>query len=84
MAKTNAERQAKYRNSRGCLGETGDRRINTWVTTDTFFDLAGLARLAGVTQRKMLEQIIAAEKARVTKTMEISSPEWNVFHDVTP
>ena len=53
MAKTTAERQANYRNNRAMVGESGEKRINTWVSTGSHMALSRLANRYGVTKREM-------------------------------
>lgn len=59
MAKTTAERQKEYRKNRGVAGENGERRINMFVSTGAFLSLKRLATHNGLTQRAMLEKLIA-------------------------
>jgi Replication regulatory protein RepB. len=72
MPKTAAERQADYRARRSSEGvdNNGERRINTWVSTEASLALARLASHYGMTKREMLEQVLMAEDARVTATMD--------------
>lgn len=58
MAKTNADRQKRYRTTRLTAGENGERRINTFVATSVALALKRLAKHHGVTQRAMLERLI--------------------------
>lgn len=67
MAKTNAERQKEYRKSRGVAGDNGERRINMFVSTSAALSLKRLATHHGLTQRAMLEKLIAdADKIATT------------------
>lgn len=77
MALTPAERQAAYRARRN-EGD-GDRRLNTWVSTGTALALARLANRYAVTQREMLERLIAAADAQVLQGLELDTPEWNAY-----
>ncbi len=69
MAMSNAERQKRYRKSRGTAGDNGQRQLNVWVTTTAALSLNHLAKRYGVTKREMLERLIAEEDARVTHGM---------------
>lgn len=89
MAKTAAERQKEYRAKRAFAGEdgNGERRINTWVSTEASLALARLANRYSVTQRDMLERLILAEDKMVLATLgDCDSPEWNAYfmEPVTP
>jgi hypothetical protein len=60
MAKTSAERQAAYRAKR--VGhDSGERRINTWVSAETYKKLEQLAISYGVTRRAVLELLVSHE-----------------------
>jgi hypothetical protein len=80
---TAAERQAAYRRRRPMAGENGERRINTWVTTGTMLALARLAQRYGVTQRDMLERLIAAADDEITAKLVPDMPEWTAYFNVT-
>ncbi len=81
MATTPAQRQAAYRARRHNAGPdgNGERRLNTWLTTEASLALARLARRYGVTQREILEQLVTAEDNRILATMEPGSPEWDAY-----
>lgn len=81
MAKTSAERQAAYRARRND-GE-GDHRINTWVSTKADLALERLANRYGVTKRKMIEQLATSADNEIIKTLEIDTPEWDIYFKVT-
>lgn len=57
MARTSAERQAAYRDRRD---EVYDRRLVSWVTSETYHALKRLARKAGTSKRAVLESLILA------------------------
>ena len=82
MAKTAAQRQAHYRARRN--DGNGDRRINTWVTTATDFALDRLARHRGITRRTMLERLIAKADDAILYTLDLDTPEWDIYFGVTP
>jgi hypothetical protein len=82
MAKSAAERQAAYRLRRN-EGE-GDRRLNTWITSNADLALDRLTRRYGVTKRVMLERLICEADDAILKTMEFDSAELNDYLDVTP
>ena len=84
MAKTAAERQAAYRQKRPHAGENGERRINAWITTGTYLALARLARRYGVTNRDILEKLVGDADQNISSTLDINSPEWSVYYNVTP
>ena len=81
MATTPAQRQAAYRARRHNAGPdgNGERRLNTWLTTEASLALARLARRYGVTQREILEQLVTVEDNRILATMEPGSPEWDAY-----
>lgn len=82
MAKTAAERQANYRNGRSLVGESGERRINTWVSTGSHMALSRLANRYGVTKREMLERLINEADQQIEKTLK-TDEEWETYHSVT-
>ena len=81
MSTTSAQRQAAYRARRHNAGPAGngERRLNTWLTTEASLALARLARRYGVTQREILERFITSEDDRVLATMKPDSPEWDAY-----
>ncbi len=79
MSKSNAERQAAYRNRRPEAGDNGERRINTWVTTGTALALNRLAHHQGVTKRAILEKLIQKADDAVVKKLDDSRPEWDKY-----
>lgn len=81
MSKTSAERQAAYRASRRTAGSdgNGERRLNTWVSTETYLALRRLSKRYGVTQRKLLERLVCAEDDGVLATLNIDMPEWDRY-----
>ena len=79
MAKTAAQRQQAYRNSRPMAGNNGERRLNTWVSTATALALARLSRRYGVTNRKMLERLIKDADEQAMATLELDSAEWDEY-----
>lgn len=82
MAKTTAERQATYRKERLLAGESGERRINTWVTTSAHMALSRLANRYGVTKREMLERLINEADQQIEDTLK-TDEEWETYHNVT-
>ena len=83
MAKTSAERQAAFRQKRPFAGENGERRINTWVSTGTALALSRLAHRYGVTNREMLEKLVGEADQEISSTLELDSPEWAAYYNVT-
>jgi hypothetical protein len=81
MAKTATQRQSEYR-ARRDDGE-GERRINTWVTIKAHFALNRLARRQGVTRRQILEQLICDADAAIVQSLELDTPEWDTYYNVT-
>lgn len=58
------------------LGINGERRLNTWLTTEASLALARLSKRYGVKQREILERVISAEGDRILAAMVPGSPEW--------
>ena len=81
MPKTSRERQAAYR-SRRHDGE-GDRRLNTWLSSQAACALRRLAHHQALSQRAVLEQLVIAADQTILETFELDSPEWNRYLDVT-
>ena len=79
MALTGAERQAAYRKSRPFAGENGERRINTWVSTEASLALFRLARNFDLSQRQILEQLLIEAQEKVLAGLEHPSPEWDTY-----
>lgn len=86
MAKTNAERQAEYRKRRPSAGEKGDgdRRLNTWVSSQASLALARLSVHYGVTMREMIEDLIIRTDERVLKKLDPESVEWKAYFAKKP
>ena len=81
MASTTAQRQARYRANRPIAGTdgNGERRLNTWVDSRTYFALARLADRYGVTKREMIERLVRTEDDRILETLDIEKPEWDQY-----
>ena len=79
MPKTSAERQAAYRARRPMVGNNGERRLNTWVSTGTHLALERIARRDGVTQRQVLERLIGVEDDQILADMAPDTPEWLAY-----
>jgi len=62
MARSNAERQAKYRKKRrlGTKDDIGSRRLDCWLPSEAFLALGRLARHQGQTKQSILESLIVA------------------------
>lgn len=58
MAKTSAERQAAYRAKRAGK-DAPERRLNTWISTDTYKVLENLSGSYGVTMKATIELLVA-------------------------
>lgn len=69
MAKSNAERQAAYK-TRRANGESNDRQLNTWLSSEAFFALRRLAKHEGSTKRRLLEKLILAADQIVSSDMD--------------
>lgn len=84
-AQTNAERQAAYRYRRRLANDgQGDRRLNTWISTEAHLALDRLARHYGVTQREIIERLANQADRVVVDRLELDSAEWNTYFSVTP
>lgn len=70
MARSSAERQREYRQRRATAGDNGDRRLSMWVSTGTSLALQRLARHRGVTQRQVLEELVAQADTEATVGMD--------------
>ena len=79
--KTNAEIQADYRNSRSLAGDTGEQRINTWVSTGAKLALKRLSLRSNVSQRETLEQLIIQADDEMQKGL--SDSEFDVYLGIT-
>jgi len=80
MAKTAAERQKDYRAQRPFAGDNGERRLNTWISSNAHFALDRLAVSYGVTKREMLEKlVIAADENAIKKLGGLDSPEGKAY-----
>lgn len=81
MPRTAAERQAIYRANRTTAGldGNGERRINTWVSSATYWALRRLSKRHGVSQRAILERLICSEDDAVLATLIIDTPEWSAY-----
>jgi len=81
MATTAAQRQATYRANRHNAGPAGngERRLNTWLTTEASLALARLAKRDKLTQREVLERLITAADDKILATFEPGSPEWVAY-----
>lgn len=86
MAKTAAERQAKFRKTRQSAGPTGngERRLNTWLSTGAALALGRLARHQKISQRAVLEQLIAAADDKILLALDLNSPEWAAYFERAP
>jgi len=71
MAKSGAERQAKYRRKRATAGPQGDgeRRVDLWVSYAAFFALRRLSKHHGIGQGRVLEDLILAADTKMTQGM---------------
>jgi len=71
MGMSNAERQAAYRARRPYEGPggNGERRVNTWVSTEAALALERMSRRYGVTKKEMIEKLIMEEAEKIEKGM---------------
>lgn len=83
MAKTAAQRQAEYRDRRVTAGESGERRINTWVSADATLALDRLARHHKLSKRGVLERMLCAEDEGISSGLDPDSAEWATYFKVT-
>ena len=81
MAMTAAERQSAYRSRRN--DGDGDRRINTWVSTNTHFALIRLSKHYSVTKKELLERLMFEADDAILKSLEMDTPEWDAYLNVT-
>ena len=81
MAKTSAERQAAYRARRN--DGDGDRRVNTWISTQADLALERLAHRYGVTKREMIERLVISADREIVKELQLDTPEWDAYFNVT-
>lgn len=81
MTKTNAERQAEYRKRRPTGGTegNGERRLNTWISTEASLALERLSRHYAVTRREMLERLIQSADERIVKKLDLDTLEWDTY-----
>ena len=64
------------------VGESGEKRINTWVSTGSHMALSRLANRYGVTKREMLERLINEADQLIEDTLQ-TDEEWEIYHNVT-
>jgi hypothetical protein len=69
MARSAAERQRDYRRRRATAGSNGERRLSTWVSTGVALAMQRLARHRGLSQRQLLEQVIAKAESEAISSM---------------
>lgn len=69
MAKTPAERQKEFRAKRPFAGPDGNgqRQVRAWINTGSYLALKRIANRYGVTQRELLQRLLADEEARILK-----------------
>ncbi|EEJ6215088.1 hypothetical protein L2D25_12705 [Salmonella enterica subsp. enterica serovar Muenchen] len=79
MAKSNSERQKEYRNNRCNRGESGDSRINTFITFDAYCNLKRLSSYYDLSQRQVLELLINTANQKLSDNIEVGSPEWRKY-----
>jgi hypothetical protein len=84
MAKTAAERQARYRASRAFIGKDGDgqRRVNFWLSTESALALKRIARRYVITQQALIERMVLAEDERILASIPVDSAEWNKYFGI--
>ena len=83
MAKTNAQRQSEYRKQPVYVGDDGNKRFNTWVTSKTDYTLDLLCNHYGLTRREMLEKLVADADCAVNLRHPFGTPEWEKYHNLT-
>lgn len=83
MPKTAAQRQAAYRANRHNAGATGngERRLNTWLTTEASLALARLAKHEQLTQREVLERLITVADDKILATLRAGTPAWDAYFE---
>ncbi len=77
-ALTNAQRQTNYRKR---TYQAGLYKINSVIDSTAHFALARLAKRYAVTQRKIIEDLIAKADERIRKRLALDSPAWDDYHD---
>ena len=63
-------------------GETGESRINTWVTTAAALAVKRLSKRYGVTQREMLEKLILELDDEVCRSLNSDDQEWDDYFEL--
>ena len=81
MAKTVAERQREYR-ARRQQGE-GDRRLNTWISSQAYGALERLSERCGITKREMIELLVITADTDVSAISKFDSTEWDAYFGIT-
>jgi hypothetical protein len=61
------------------VGASGERRLNTWVSTSAHMALERIARRNKVTQREVLERFIKAEDERILAELEYGTAECDAY-----
>lgn len=69
MAKTNAQRQAEYRERHLKDENRTDDRLNTLINIHAKYALARLARHYGITQRALLERLLTETDSKVANSL---------------
>jgi len=61
----------------------GEHRINACVSTSAYLALGWLAQRYGVTNKEMLEKLIAAEDKNITSSLDPNGTEWEEYFSIT-
>jgi hypothetical protein len=78
---TTAERQRAYRSRRN--DGDGDKRIDTWVSDEAYRALKRLAHHEGTSRKEIIQRLILNVDAGILKRLDIESPEWDAYMNVT-
>lgn len=81
-AKSNAERQAAYREKKQKKAKGnpyGQKNLNTWVDAEYKWNLEMLARHYEISPAKMIERLVKEAHDKQVKTMKYGSDEFNHY-----
>ena len=79
MAMTNAERQKKYREARKM--NVDGKRLDTFVSVDTYHALQRLSARADMTIRETIEKMVLALDKGVIDSLDVHKPEFDEYYD---
>ena len=76
---TNAQRQANYRKRQENKNEALEKRLNTYISFDSFSALTRLAHRSNTTKKEILEQVLLKADKQIIDTLDIDSKEWKTY-----